>query len=310
VVRDRSSSCDGRNNVSALHICHDRGHTIPIRPVLDATIRGWFAERRGTRALKTDRDCNSYNAGKPYRERIRPGGFLISFPAKNRARLPKAHQEAIDRQGGAGISPYAPFDRDPNVAATKCFNRKTGRAVAIDELQTYAEALRYFHLRPEDKYDNARFLDSGITERKRVVPLWIDVVGKETKRFATEDPYVFEGEYEPTEYGSIPATTFLRIAMAMRLTSVEVGYAYTPNQMLEIKARLEEHLRKDEMDLDLVARVRAACELCGGLRRLAAIADVDPGDLSKVLAGKRRLTNHLRRQLRGVDSSALRKPPD
>lgn len=271
------------------------------------------AHRFTVSTIRTEKDCEPYNKVKPYRDRIRPGGFLLSFPAKNRARLKSEDaKRGLTRNSYEPISPYAPYDRDPRKAAENAFDRRSGRAVGIDELETYAESLRYFHIRPQDKYDGSNFLEAGTTWRKHVIPLWIDIVGKETRRFSTEDPYVFESEFRPTDYGSIPAVTFLRWAAEVlghrdlaRICRVSVSHATallagerscTPEVLLELRDATLAKIEQGRQDRQIIERIVAHCRRVGSLRKGAASLGVDAGDLSRTIKGTKRISNALRRR--------------
>lgn len=107
---------------------------------------------------------NPFNRGKPYREQVRPFGFMIAFSA-------------------ADHSPVAPFSRDLSEAAASAFDRNSGAAVPSESLGTYAESLAQYHLHPESKFANADYLDSGVTERRHVHVVAREYIGKEADRW-------------------------------------------------------------------------------------------------------------------------------
>ena len=173
------------------------------------------AHRFTVSTIKTENDCKHFNRGRPYRERMRPGNFLISFPTKNPARL----------QDGIGVpltpspigrtrdvSPYAPYDRDIPKAAAACFDRKTGKPIPINELKTYAEALRYYHIRPQDKMRGARYLDLGTTRRRHLMPLRFDTW---ERKFGASRPRIrmsLIGSLHLYGIWFIPSLTYIRYA--------------------------------------------------------------------------------------------------
>jgi hypothetical protein len=61
-------------------------------------------------------------------------------------------------------------------------DRVTGEHVELGQLKTYAEALTQYHLSPEAKFENGRFLDRGRTERREVIATDITPIGKEANR--------------------------------------------------------------------------------------------------------------------------------
>ena len=75
--------------------------------------------------------------------------------------------------------PIAPYDSDPIAAVSKVFDRVTGKPVDPSQLKTYAEALAQYHLSPESKFENGRFLDRGRTERRHIVATEFVLIGKE-----------------------------------------------------------------------------------------------------------------------------------
>src|SRR5215216_319072 len=69
-----------------------------------------------------------YNRGKPYREQVRPFGFLL------------AYQSSPIATGKATPKPVSAYDKDPRKAAEGCFDRETGSPVSQDQLKSYHEA--------------------------------------------------------------------------------------------------------------------------------------------------------------------------
>ena len=130
-----------------------------------------------------------YNAGRPYREQVRPFGFLLALLTRPGAfmamRTASEDREATERtdashskrrrkrgQSAASIEQpraVAPFDDDPHHAAAQCFDRETGAMVGPDWLETYAETLAQYHLHPEAKFGNGDYTDIGFTTRRRIV---------------------------------------------------------------------------------------------------------------------------------------------
>ena len=96
---------------------------------------------------------------------------LQAWPTK-RGRKPKAKE----------IHPIAPFDRDLSVSIAMAFDRETLEPVAADHLQTYAQALEAYHLRPESKFHNAEAFHAGTTERRHIVAAEIVHIGKEADK--------------------------------------------------------------------------------------------------------------------------------
>ena len=81
----------------------------------------------------------AFNKGRPYREQVRPFGFLTALQVRERGR---ARAGRAERRGHAAVGTFglpetprvvAPFDRDPAEAARHCFERATGRAVPVGD---------------------------------------------------------------------------------------------------------------------------------------------------------------------------------
>jgi hypothetical protein len=114
------------------------------------------------------------NVGKSYRDRVKPFNFLVASQAK----LDMHHTNGKLNQS----SPIAPYDRNNQKALRRCFDRITGRQVLIRELKTYCELLNQYHLHPEAKFQNGDYLDCGFTERRHVVAVGTEHIGKEANR--------------------------------------------------------------------------------------------------------------------------------
>jgi hypothetical protein len=62
------------------------------------------------------------------------------------------------------------------------FDRVTGEPIAPEQLKSYAEVLAQYHISPEAKFANGRYLDRGRTERRHVVATDFVLIGKEANR--------------------------------------------------------------------------------------------------------------------------------
>lgn len=133
---------------------------------------------------------DSWNEGKEYQEQIRPFGFLLSFMARTGVFEPPLDSEAsfvaVPKRGRpkkkGNCKPIAPFSSDSKLALPNMFDRVTGEKVLPNELKPYAEVLAQYHLSCEDKFLNGQFLYRGRTERRHVVTIGIDLIGKEANR--------------------------------------------------------------------------------------------------------------------------------
>jgi hypothetical protein len=68
---------------------------------------------------------------------------------------------------------------------------------------TYAHALAQYHLRPEAKFENGDYLDSGPTRRRHVQATQINYIGKEANRWE-EQFFLGMDEDAAIEYGADP----------------------------------------------------------------------------------------------------------
>ena len=97
-----------------------------------------------------------------------------------------------------------PYDDDRERAASKCFDRTTGKPVPISLLTTYREALAGYHLHSESKFESGDTFDKGLTQRRHIQAVAVEYIGKEANRW--EDQF-FLGEMPEAqiEYGISPA---------------------------------------------------------------------------------------------------------
>lgn len=157
----------------------------PDRPALDcrAELSAPAISRYGATAPELLRWFDPYNAGRSYREQVKPFGFLLAMRAKpdwsgeriaavngSRGRPPKSRHP----------KPVSPFDSDPATAAVMAFDRESGKPVPTSALQTYAEALAQYHLHPESKFLGADYCDRGTTRRRHIRVSGVRHIGKES----------------------------------------------------------------------------------------------------------------------------------
>jgi hypothetical protein len=127
--------------------------------------------------------------------------FQVSAHAwRTRRRRLTGHEDIADDPPTV----VAAYDRDPSVAAQRCFDRDTGKPVEPDLLETYARALAQYHLHPEAKFEHADWLDRGETKRWHVIPTVIEHIGKEANLWE-EQLYLGELPEAQINYGFDPA---------------------------------------------------------------------------------------------------------
>jgi len=236
--------------------------------------------------------------------------FFMEHPLPPRLRAFMA--EARERTLGWSneLRPLAPFDYDIAKAADRSFNAYGSRKVERWELKTYAELFAEFHRRPEYKYANAEGDDRGVTERRSIAPLRIDIIGKETIRYSRQDHI---GGYEPAQFSSVGSVELLRSVVRhygigavargcnksrdaiRRILNREQAFA-TPISDLVGQFISEQTVRAQEDAATLKSARAAVC--LEGLRGFARRGDMHPGHITEVLTGGRGLTERVRLRLR------------
>ncbi len=161
----------------------------------------------------------TYNRGKPYREQVRPFGFMLAFQAgrlldsagtalsTTPAKAGKSGHAAspISKAAKADDAPraVAPFDRDHARAARRCFDRDTGKLVSPKSLKTYTQALVRYHLHPEAKFLGGDYINRGLTRRRHIQVTEIQRIGKEANRWEEQFHLGADPEAQ-AEYGISP----------------------------------------------------------------------------------------------------------
>lgn len=127
---------------------------------------------------------NGYNASRPYREQVKPFGFLLAL----RAAFDPSSERFVDSVTKRGrprkclpVKPIAPFDTDHAKAIPLAFDRESAEPVVPSSLATYADALAAYHLSPENKFLNGDYFDKGTTQRRHVRVTGIWHIGKEAQ---------------------------------------------------------------------------------------------------------------------------------
>ena len=157
-----------------------------------------------------------FNEEKPYREQVRPFGFMLAFQASNAMAIGEANKpsgrEVAERSVAASRRrkkaldaprAVAPFDRAIGSAAKRCFDRDSGEAVSLNRLKTYRQALNRYHLSPEAKFLGGNYTDAGPTRRRHIVAREIHTIGKEANRW--EEQFFLGADPEAqAEYGMSP----------------------------------------------------------------------------------------------------------
>jgi len=118
----------------------------------------------------------SHNDGRPYREQVRPFGFLNAFLAKSRGQLGLPADSEPPRA-------VAPYDHDPAESLRYCFDRETCESVDPEQLKSYRQALAQYHLHPEAKFLGGDYVDTGELQRRHMEVAYVEHIGKEANRW-------------------------------------------------------------------------------------------------------------------------------
>ena len=162
-----------------------------------------------------------FNADRPYREQVRPFGFLLSL---QRTRRHVQGMEVVgdrERRGRGRAKdepqPVAAFDKDVRTAVLRVFDRLTGFSLDPASMPTYRETLAQYHLHPEDKFLDGDFLDSGLTRRRHIRATSSIAIGKEADRWEEAQFVGLESDAR-IEYGESPEDRRVAIAELLTLT--------------------------------------------------------------------------------------------
>jgi DNA-binding phage protein len=148
---------------------------------------------------------DTFNANRPYCDQVKAFNFMLAFQvSKSSLYQAVADGELEDGFLDDGLpAVVAPYDSDPEHAALRCFDRRTGRPVPTSVLATYREAISAYHLHSESKFENGELFDSGHTRRRHVECVAIEYIGKEANRWE-EQFYLGEIPEAQIEYGYSP----------------------------------------------------------------------------------------------------------
>ena len=272
---------------------------------------------------------DAYNADKPYREQVRPFGFLLNFQRDPLAAVPSPDTSSDTDEYAASRRnaprPVATFDQDPAVAAVRCFDRLTGDPVPQEALKTYRQALNQYHLHPETKFANGDYLDAGPTVRRHIRAVSIEHIGKEANRWE-EQLYLGNDPEAQIGYGTDPenegqlieivrqaADRFgQRVLAATANVSVrEVGAILRCERragqatLVKLAKAIATSEATERERLDharaVLAAVRTQCRQTS-LRQVAAQAGVDAANLSHVLSGR---TNASRAMIAKLEAAMI-----
>ena len=271
-----------------------------------------------------------YNQGKPYREQVRPFGFVLAFPARKRVLLPDGQRLSGKDSEIRAIAPYGPIE----TAALHAFDRETGEKVPPELLPTYAQALSRYHIHPEDKFENADYDQRGVTQRRHIQVDEIAHIGKEANRWEdllslgseTESEILYGSSPEDVERSKEAMRAAIRV-FGVRRVAAEAGLSpalisgfssrkkeLSPATNARVRSALISLRKQTERDAatlaDLERRLLNAARRKGiSFRGLAQEAGIDPSNLGKVLSRKRTFSASMLNQLLRAVAEEENGPP-
>jgi hypothetical protein len=109
----------------------------------------------------------TYNQDRPYRDQVRPFGFMLAFQAvvpalalEETFEFDGSSKRVKRRKAAAPLKPIAPYSRDIAQAAKACFDRDTGKPIDPSPLKTYRTALAPISSQPGIKVPQWRAVRS------------------------------------------------------------------------------------------------------------------------------------------------------
>ena len=222
-----------------------------------------------------------WNDGKPYRQQVRPFGFLLAFQAGPSLKpvlidpdepRPGRRQQMNPLEAPAVVAPYS---TDPSDAAQHAFNRETGEPVGPERLLTYREALAQYHLHPERKFHGGDYLDAGPTMRRHVRPLGpINNIGKEANRWE-EQFYIGADPRAQVDYG-FGGADLVAYAAEVRGRARQFGVRELSREARVSVGTVSGFVRgKTDPRVRIVRAVDGACQELGRRRRKAPDMEAD-----------------------------------
>jgi hypothetical protein len=267
---------------------HDAGHPAQVDLNIHPAMRSAARSRYGASTPELLAWFEGYNADRPYRHQVKPFNFLLTFQTR-----------AMERN----VSPVAPFSGASEDALATVFDRESGQPVEPVRLKSYSQALAQYHLSPEDKFLNANHTDRGTTCRRHVIASGIRLIGKESNRLEELEAKDMP-EDAAIDYGlSIKADALHDSSVSDRRLAELAGLSRATIRLIRrqegrplsqavankvaVAGRLVQH-DTHEWERLLVKLTEIVRER--GLSNIAALLQVDPSNLKKVIMGKRRMS--------------------
>jgi len=180
-------------------------------------------------------------------------------------------------------------------------------------LKAYTRLLAAYHLHPESKFENGDYSDFGPTSRRTIDIAAIHHIGKEAHRWE-EQFYLGRDADAQLKFGTSPEDYKKRIAeinsaiatygitaiakMAgisrQHLSGIISGEKKASERVLRelVEAVSSIGTSQDAFTAESSAILKAAADRSSkiGLRRFAKLAELEPGNISRLFAGSRRMT--------------------
>ena len=247
----------------------------------------------------------AYNEAHEEPDRIVPFSFMLWLHARRWRDKHAEDPDALWNPDGRELKPAAAYVR--NLADIgRIFDRVTGEEISPDDLRSYADILRSYHLHPEAKFLGGGWTGQGVLRRRHVFADAIVHIGKEAdelddiEEFGIEDEepaIIYEASYVDR---AIMVSAIRKVDVRKLKAEARVGHKSIMtirNTNLDVSLNTLSHLYRAA--LRILARQDADAARAGELLVWAAewaerlsIADLgrrlphDPDNLRKALIGE------------------------
>ena len=261
-----------------------------------------------------------YNQGKPYSEQVKPFNFLRGLHAKPTIQRDWSETVIIDINPSSGkpkqptkthLRPVSPYFQNPAEAAANCFDRETGEPIDPVLLKTYRQALAFYHLSPELKFQNGDHADIGVTLRRHVRATGRPrLIGKESNKWEEQNALGLSEEDE-VDYGfagppdgdplahlmkyisPVSERELARISGISRTTirksENQQKQALRPTTINAINSAISRKNAKHQ-EIERLRELAKAEIARMGISEFARQLNCDASNLSKMINGKRKMT--------------------
>jgi hypothetical protein len=261
----------------------------------------------------------NFNEGRVYSEQVKPFNFMLSFYGKHEEDLTTKGEALFSTEKLGGLRPVAPYSRQIEKALARVFDRNGDptKTVPREWLRTTGNVLRDYHRQPEYKFLGGGWNDSGVLCRRHVFADGIDDIGKESEGWEEDDAHTEEQgsvicypssladrEHMIELIKSVPKGELQREAKIARRTietlhkgqTVREGYL---KRLASIAKRIMDRKEKRELERATVWEWLKQQHTEVGLAALALLLEEDKANLSKVILGRRKVSNSLLTKILG-----------